>query len=85
MDATTDHDRGKTMTTTKTETRETTRDGYDLIMTREREGWMCSVYRTGKSIPLARRLIPGNEERAAKWLDGMAASMAAALIGKGGK
>jgi hypothetical protein len=69
------------MIATGAETREETRAGFDLVMVRERDGWMCSVYRAGGRVPLARRLVPGRWERAAKWLDGMAASLTATRVG----
>lgn len=52
--------------TTRTETKETTRDGFDLVMVRERDGWMCSLYRTGKQVPLHRTLV-ADEAKAEAW------------------
>lgn len=56
------------MTTLKNGTREETRSGYDLVMTPERDGWMCSVYRTGKQIPLHRTMVK-DEAAAAVWFE----------------
>jgi hypothetical protein len=55
--------------TTTTERREVSRDGFDLVMTRERDGWTCSLYRAGGQVPLARGLVAGDVE-ARRWFDG---------------
>lgn len=62
------------MTTT---THETTRDGYDLVMTSERDGWTASIYRTGKQVPLRRTMV-ATEEKARAWFGRFLASVGAA-------
>lgn len=49
-----------------TTTRTTTRDGFDLVLTRERDGWTASIYRAGRQIPLRRRLV-ADEAAADRW------------------
>ncbi len=53
---------------TTTETKETTRDGFDLVMVRECDGWVCSIYRTGKQVPLRRKFVT-DEVKAEKWFN----------------
>lgn len=49
-----------------TQTKETTRDGYDLVLTSERDEWTASIYRTGKKVPLKRTMV-ATEEKAQAW------------------
>lgn len=49
-----------------TTTRETTRDGFDMVMVRECGEWLCSLYRAGGQVPLSRKLV-ADETKAEKW------------------
>ena len=40
-----------------TGTRERTEGGFDLVMMPEAGGWLCSVYRTGKQVPMYRKMV----------------------------
>ncbi len=49
-------------------TTEITKEGLDLVMVPTCGEWLCSIYRTGKQIPLQRKLI-ASQEKAVAWFD----------------
>ncbi len=52
--------------TTATQTTTISRDGFDMVLFPEQDGFTCTVYRTGSDRPLVRKLV-ADAVKAEKW------------------